>query len=120
MLVECMCTILHASKLPKNLWGEVLLHVVWVKNQSAMRALDRKTPYEMLYGWKPDLSGLPSWGAKCWILDHSGSKLDDSTKEGHWVSFDTESTAHRIYLPDQHAVVVECNVTFQQNDLVSV
>ena len=113
MLVERVHTILHASELPKNLWGEALLHVIWVKNQSATRALDRKTSYEMLYGRKPDLSGLPSWGAKCWILDCSGLKLDDCTKEGHWVSFDAESTVHRIYLPDQHAVIVECNITFQ-------
>ena len=33
-LVECMCTILHASGLLKTLWGEALLHVVWVKNRS--------------------------------------------------------------------------------------
>ena len=112
MLVECICTILHASELPKNLWGEVLLHVVWVKNRSATRALDGKTPYKMLYGRKPNLSGLPSWGVKCWILDHSGLKLDDHAKEGHWVGFNAESTVHRIYLPDQHAVVVERNVTF--------
>ena len=85
-----------------------------------MRALDGKTPYEMLDGWKPDLSGLPSWGAKCWILDCLGSKLDDHTKEGQWVGFDAESTAHRIYLPDRHAVIVEHNVIFQQNDLVSM
>ena len=43
---------LHASGLPKTLWGEALLHVVWVKNRSATRALDDKTPYEMLYGKK--------------------------------------------------------------------
>ena len=120
MLVEHVHTILHASELSKNLWGKALLHIVWVKNQSATRALDRKTPYEMLYGWKPDLSSLPSWRAKCWILDHSDSKLDDCAKEGHWVSFNAESTAHRIYLPDRHTVVVEYNVTFQQNDLVLI
>ena len=119
-LVEYICTILHASELPKNLWGEVLLYVVWVKNRSATRALDGKTPYKMLYGRKPNLSGLPSWGVKCWILDHSGLKLDDHAKEGHWVGFNAESIVHRIYLPDQHAVVVECNITFQRNDLVSM
>ena len=43
---------LHASGLPKTLWGKALLHVVWVKNRSATQALDDKTPYEMLYGKK--------------------------------------------------------------------
>ena len=67
-LVEHVDTILHDSGLPKNLWGEALLHVVWVKNRSATRALDEKTPYEMLYGKKPNLGNLPHWGAKCWVL----------------------------------------------------
>ena len=34
-LVKRVRTILHASGLPKMLWGEALLHVVWVKNRSA-------------------------------------------------------------------------------------
>ena len=114
--MECVRTILHDSGLPKNLWREALLHVVWVKNRSATRALDGKTPYEMLYGKKPNLGNLSCWGAKCWILDQSGSKLDDRACKGHWVSFDVESTAHCIYLLDQHIVVVECNVTFQKVD----
>ena len=107
---------LHASGLPKTLWGEALLHVVWVKNRSATQALDGKTPYEMLYGKKPHLGDLLVWGAKCWILDRMGLKLDDRAKEGHWVGYDSESTAHRIYLPIRKAVIVECNVTFQKED----
>ena len=120
-LVERVRTILHDSGLLKNLWREALLHIVWVKNRSATRALDGKTPYEMLYGKKPNLGDLPRWGAKCWVLDRSGSKLDDRARKGHWVGFDAKSTAHRIYLPDRHIVVVECNVTFQKvNKLTSI
>ena len=99
-LVECVHTILYDSGLLKNLWGETLLYVVWVKNRSATRALDGKTPYEMLYGKKPNLGDLPHWGAKCCVLDQSGSKLDDCACKGYWIGFDAESTAHCIYLPD--------------------
>ena len=92
-------TMLHASGLPKTLWGEALLHVIWVKNRSATQVLDGKTPYKMLYGKKPHLGDLLVWGAKCWILDCTGLKLDDHAKEDHWVGYDSESTAHQIYLP---------------------
>ena len=98
-LVKRVCTILHVSRLLKTLWEEALLHVVWVKNRSATQALDSKTPYEMLYAKKPHLGDLPVWGAKCWILDRTRSKLDDHAKEGYWVSYNSESTAHQIYLP---------------------
>ena len=67
--------ILHASGLPKNLWGEALVCVVWVKNRSASQSLDRTTLYEMLYGKKPDLGNLLTWGVKHWILDQTRLKL---------------------------------------------
>ena len=97
-LVEHVQTILHDSGLLKNLWGEALLHVVWVKNRSATRVSDGQTPYEMLCGKKLDLCNLPPWEGKCWVLNWSGSKLDDHACKGHWVGFDTESTAHHVYL----------------------
>ena len=42
---------LHSCKLPKNLWGETITHVVWLKNRTTTHALpEGKTPYEMMYG----------------------------------------------------------------------
>ena len=102
------------------LWGEALLHVTWVKNRSATQALEGKTLYGMLYGKKPHLGDLLVWGTKCWVLDHSGLKLDDHTTEGHWVRYDSESTVHRTYLPDHCAIVIKQNVTFQHHDKVAL
>ena len=76
MLVEQVRAVLHASGLPKTLWGEVISHIVWVKNRSVTQVLDSKTPYEMMYGKKPDLANLPEWGSRCWVHDATGSKLD--------------------------------------------
>jgi hypothetical protein len=117
--VEHVRTVLHVSRLLKTLWGEALLHIVWVKHRSATRALDGKIPYEMLYGKKPHLGDLPVWGSKYWVLDCSGSKLDDRATEGHWVGYNSESTAHQIYLPDRRAVIIERNVTFWRRDKVA-
>ena len=46
---------LHASQLPKFLWGEAVKHAVWLKNRTSTRVLDGKTPYEIFYGTKPNL-----------------------------------------------------------------
>jgi len=67
---------LHASGLPKFLWGEALAHSVYIKNRTWTRYLTGTTPYEVLYGLKPDLSSLHPWGCKVWVHDDSGSKLD--------------------------------------------
>jgi hypothetical protein len=81
-LVERVRAVMHASKLPKMLWGEAIMHAVYVKNRTATRSLDGKTPYEMLYGKKPNMKDLPIWGTKVWVHDTSRSKLDMRAHEG--------------------------------------
>lgn len=71
-LAEHVCTVMHASGLPKYLWGEGIMHAVYVKNRSFTRSLEDKTPYEMLTGKKPHLGDLPIWGTKVWVHDPSG------------------------------------------------
>ena len=50
MLLERVHALGYTSGLPKSLWGEVLRHATWLKNWTATRALDGKTPFEVLYG----------------------------------------------------------------------
>ena len=53
---------LHHTQLPKNLWGEAIIFAVWLKNRTLTQALGNMTPFERLYGSKPDLGGVPEWG----------------------------------------------------------
>ena len=39
-LLEWVQAMLHASQLPKFLWGEAVKHAVWLKNQTSTRVLD--------------------------------------------------------------------------------
>jgi hypothetical protein len=58
-LLEQTCALLHSSELSKNLWGEAIIHVIWLKNRTPTQSLSEgKTPFEMLYGRRPDLSRL--------------------------------------------------------------
>ena len=118
-LLEHTRAMLHASKLPRNLWGEAVTHAVWLKNRTPTKALpDGKTPYEALYGRKPDLSQLKEWGSRVWVHDSSGSKLDGRSNVGHWVGFDAETPgAHRIYW-GHGRVSVERNVKFDEDTIV--
>jgi transposase InsO family protein len=75
-LLERIRAFAHMSGLPKTLWGEGLRHTTWLKNQMAMHALDGKTPFEVLFGVPPNLSGLHLWGCPVWVHDATGLKLD--------------------------------------------
>jgi len=45
MIVEQVQALLHASGLPKFLWGEAACHVVWLMNRTSTKAVDGKTPF---------------------------------------------------------------------------
>jgi len=50
MLLERIRALRYASGLPQMLWGEALQHATWLKNWTATRTLDGKTPFKVLYG----------------------------------------------------------------------
>ncbi|CAA7270362.1 unnamed protein product [Cyclocybe aegerita] len=112
-LLEKVRAMLHQSGLPRFLWGDAIMHAVWLKNRTSMQALDTMTPYEALTGDKPNLSNLPEWGCKVWVHDADNGKLDGCSKSGRWVGFDQDSThTHHIYLPEKRTVSIERNVKF--------
>ena len=109
---------LHQSGLPKFLWGEAILHAVWLKNRTSTRALKNLTLFEALTGKKPNLSNLPEWGTKVWVHDEGNSKLEGHSRIGRWVGFDADSThAHRIYWPEKRTVSVERNIKFDETEV---
>ncbi|KAE9392141.1 hypothetical protein BT96DRAFT_777758, partial [Gymnopus androsaceus JB14] len=68
-----------------------------------------KTPYEVMFVEKPNLSQIQEWGAKVWVHDDTNSKLEGRARIGHWsnathsnnwLGFDLESSGHRIYWPE--------------------
>jgi len=107
---------LHASSLPKSLWGEAMMHATWLKNHSSTRRLGNKTPYKVLYSKKPNLEKLPVWGCQVKVHDTTGSKLDMCARDGHWVGFDPKSDGHCIYCTDRGTVGVERSVVFARRD----
>ena len=115
-LVERVRAMMHASGMPKSLWGEAVMHVTWVKNRTSTRRLGKKTPYEMLYQKKPNLENVPVWGCQVKVHDTLGMKLDMQAHDGQWVGFDPESDGHRIYFPDCGNIGVERSIAFEQCD----
>jgi transposase InsO family protein len=111
-LLERIRAFAHESGLPKSLWGEALRHASWLKNRTATRALDGKTPFEALYGQPPDLQSLRIWGCPVWVHSPGGSKLDPRAKEARWLGVDVDARAHRIYWPGSGKVSVERDVYF--------
>ncbi|THH08422.1 hypothetical protein EW146_g8993 [Bondarzewia mesenterica] len=111
-LMEKVRAMLHASQLPHFLWGEAIRHAVWLKNCTDTKAIDGMTPFEVLTGRKPNLSGVREWGSRVWMHNMSGLKLDPRAREGRWVGIDEVVKGCRVYWPRSKTVTVERNVYY--------
>ena len=116
---QCNCTIgeqiqalLHASGLPKFLWGEAAHHVVWLLNRTTTKAIEGMTPFKAVFGKKPDLRGVHEWGERVYIWIEGGTKLGGRVREGRWLGMDDESKGACIYWPDSKTVTVERNISY--------
>src|SRR5260370_19606267 len=87
-LVEHIHAILYRADLPKSLWEEAAHFTICLKNSIPTNPLGKVTPYQQLYGTKPNLSIVPEWGQRVWVHQSTGSKLDGRAAEGQWVGFD--------------------------------
>ena len=57
------------KRLPESLWGEAVLHAVWIRNRSPTKALQDKTPTELLTGNKANLSMCREFGDDVFVLE---------------------------------------------------
>ena len=103
--------LLHASGLPKFLWGEAARHVVWLKNRTPTKVLDGLTPYEVAFRQKPDLSCIREWGSEAYVKTKQKNKLEEQVNKVRWMGIDDKSeNAYQVYWPLKQIVTVERNV----------
>jgi len=112
-----ICELIRASLadtgLPKELWAELPCTSAHLKNRSPTRALKGKTPYEALYGEKPDVSHLSAIGTKAFVhLPKKRTKrLDPGNFEGIMVGYGG-SQQYRIWIPGTNKIRVSQDVRF--------
>ena len=81
--------------------------VVYVENRVIHKGVRETTPYELLFGKKPNVSNLRIFGCRAYpfIFDQRQRKLDDKTAEGLFLGYDDLSAAYRVYIPGQRKII---------------
>ncbi|KAF5332827.1 hypothetical protein D9611_005489 [Ephemerocybe angulata] len=74
-----MHTLLAGSLLPTSYWADAVLTAVYVQNRCPTSTLPANvTPFERMYGSKPDVSNLRVFGCLAWLHIPSERKSKDS------------------------------------------
>lgn len=101
--------ILAQTSIPEKLWHLAFRHAVWLKNRSPTRALAlRKTPWEALTTYKPNLSKESIFGSRLYITmepkKRRKSLLQTRGRLAYFVGFETEAVMF-AYDDDKDEVV---------------
>ena len=83
--------LLFQAKLPKTFWGLAAAHAVFLINRISSPLLNNKSPYELLYQAKPDLTSLKVFGclSYCSTLTSQRSKFDLRSHKCVFVGYKT-------------------------------
>ncbi|KAI9037532.1 retrovirus-related Pol polyprotein from transposon TNT 1-94 [Aspergillus affinis] len=95
---ERVNTLLYDTKLPLSFWTEILDTVVYLKLRAPASFLQKKTPYEVLYGKLPSLSHLRRIGSHTWVLipKEQRPKLGPRSSECRLLGY-SEPNQYKLY-----------------------
>jgi len=114
-LMEATRSILHQKGLPKELWAEAVSSATYTINRSLPQSAAR-TPYELWYGKKPNVSHLRVFGSPAFahIPDANRRKLDAKSLECIMVGYCTSQKGYRLWDPATRRVIVSRDVSFHE------
>ena len=114
--MERVRAMLQDAKLPDNLWAEAVTLANYIRNRPPVSG-QSKTPRELFFGDKPEVSNMKTFGAKAYvhIPKAQRQKLDPVSIKGIMVGYAADSKAYRILLDNTKKIVVSRDVTFDES-----
>ena len=116
-LIELVRSMLHQKGLPKTFWAEALNTAVHIRNRVTTRGLSAKTtPFEVLFGRKPNLSYLRVFGSRFWYTVACGDvdKLDHRAREGIMIGYARGIRGYKLWDTKEGKVVATRDVRFDE------
>ena len=109
---------LHSSNAPSWLWSEAVKYATYILNRVPSNE-KLKTPFEVFYRIKPNVSNIRVFGSLTFILrpDQDRKKVDDKSLVGMLVGFDEEQKGYRVYVPSKRKVIVTAHVRIDENTM---
>lgn len=104
----------------KALWAEAMNTTNYIRNRVLNKGtgehFGHKTPYEILFGRKPNIANIRIFGTKVHVLrspQFKGNQFDSNTLRGIHVGYSAGNT-YRVFLPDSNGIMISRDVTFAE------
>lgn len=120
-LVEKARTMLLASNLGKRFWSEAIQTANYIKNRSPTSAhgdqFTDKTPAEIWFKTKPDLSHVRVFGSICYnhVPKDKRSKLEPKATKCIMLGYGLSPSTYRLWDIESDQLIIGRNVTFNES-----
>ncbi|XP_019084235.1 PREDICTED: uncharacterized protein LOC109125902 [Camelina sativa] len=106
--------LLFQAKLPIKFWGESVLTAAYLINHTPSSIHKGYTPYELLYGCKPDYSQLRVFGCACYThrITRDKDKFGERSRSCVFVIYPFGKKGWKIYDMERNEFVVSRDVVF--------
>ena len=109
--MDCERTLMIEKNIAIKYWKEAMSTTVHTLNQLQLKKDTFKTPYELWYGYKPNVSYFKVFGSKCYILKESRKgKFDVKSDEGIFLGYSSKSKAYRCLNLSTYKVIESAHV----------
>jgi hypothetical protein len=101
--------------IPEFLWEYAINHSSYLRNRAYTKSITNKTPYEMWFTKKPNISHLREFGAPVWVLlqgQKQPRKMEPKSKRRLFVGYDDGSKSIKYYNAQIRKVLTSQNVHF--------
>ena len=108
---------LFQSKLSIHFWFYAIRHVVYIINRlPSSFLLHNKTPFELVFGSKPDFSNLKTFGCLAFAhtLDSGRTKFDKRDSKCIFIGYKASTKGYLLFNLHSHSFLVSRNVIFYE------
>ena len=113
--MDCARTLMIENNFSIKYWKETINTIVHTLNWVQLKKDLDKTPYELWYGYKPNVSYLKVFGSKCYILKESRKgNLDVKCDEGIFLGYSYRSKAYKCLNFSTHKIIESAHVRIDE------
>ena len=109
-IVEIINTLKADAQLPNFFWAELANTAAYLRNFIPLDRLHGKTPFEIWFGHKPDVSHLRVIGSRAFAHVPNGRKLDNRAEELILVGYEPKSHSYRLWKRSTNGIKISPSV----------
>ncbi|KAJ0083678.1 hypothetical protein Patl1_29526 [Pistacia atlantica] len=115
-LVETGLTLLHDASLPLSYWPHAFQTATYLINGQPTPLLQNKSPFEALFGQRPNYHKLRKFGCLCYPLlkPYNTTKMETKSTPCIFLGYSPNQNAYKCMDPLTKRIYISRHVTFDE------